>query len=184
MPGFIRSVPGGVASIYDKFQATVHDAYADKTYLSSNRYQYDGRGLRGLGGWSYDGGRWPNRSGFYTDPAGPTNVDLFQNRASQAGSFEPPLTGVGGNATQNFIMGRCKDSVGNGVSGAVVQTFRTADDTLISETNADSNGYYEAGTPQPAGTQHYIVAYRAGAPDIAGTTVNTLTATKRDGTAP
>jgi hypothetical protein len=67
------------------------------------------------------------------------------------------------------------------VSGAVVQAFRTSDDVLVAETTADSNGQYEAGRCE-TGVSHYLVAYRAGSPDIAGTTVNTLTGTNRDGT--
>ena len=38
------------------------------------------------------------------------------------------------------------------------------------------------GTDTPAGTQHYLVAYKPGSPDTAGTTVNTLTPTNVDGT--
>jgi hypothetical protein len=78
-------------------------------------------------------------------------------------------------------MGKCKDSVNAGVSGAIVQGFITATDAYVGETTADSLGNYELGTPYPA-TNHYLVAYRAGSPDIAGTTVNTLQPTNKDGT--
>ena len=64
----------------------------------------------------------------------------------------------------------------------VVQGFLTETDALVRETTADSNGRYELGTEYASPTQHYLVAYSAGSPDIAGTTVNTLTATNRDGT--
>ena len=39
---------------------------------------------------------------------------------------------------------------------------------------SDANGYYEFRTAIPA-ELYYVVAYKAGAPDVAGTTVNTLT---------
>lgn len=86
-----------------------------------------------------------------------------------------------GNGTVKFIMGQCKDSNGNAVGGAVVQGFVTSGDVFVTETACDDKGYYELGTPYP-GVGHYLVAYRAGSPDIAGTTVNTLVPTNRDGT--
>jgi protocatechuate 3,4-dioxygenase beta subunit len=86
-----------------------------------------------------------------------------------------------GNGSTKFIQGVCKDSNNNTVSGAIVQGFITATDIYVGETTCDSNGNYELGTVYPA-TSHYLVAYRAGSPDIAGTTVNTLTPTNRDGT--
>lgn len=183
MPGYIQSVPGGVVSIYDKFQCTLHDANADKTALTTSAFDYQRRSLRSLFAWSFDKGYWPARTRFTCDPAAVAREDISQCGAGNAGPFAPWMCGVGGNATQNFIMGRCLDGDGNGVSGATVQAFRTADDAVVRETTADANGYYEAGTPEPVGTAHYLVAYRSGVPDIAGTTVNTLTATKRDGTA-
>jgi hypothetical protein len=68
-----------------------------------------------------------------------------------------------------------------GVSGATVQGFRTSDDLFVGETTADSSGNYELATVYPA-TNHYLVAYKAGSPDITGATVNTLQPTNRDGT--
>lgn len=86
-----------------------------------------------------------------------------------------------GNGAVKFIMGQCKDAGGNAVGGAVVQGFLTATDAFVTETACDDKGYYELGTPN-RGVSHYLVAYRAGSPDIAGTTVNTLVPTNRDGT--
>lgn len=124
--------------------------------------------------------QWPVRSGFISDPASPAS-GIMQNDALHNDGFEAPSYGPGGQQGQKFIMGQCLDSVGAPVSGAVVQGFLASNDTLVNETTADSSGLYELGTPYPA-TNHYLVAYRAGAPDIAGTTVNTLQGTNRDGT--
>ena len=101
--------------------------------------------------------------------------------ASGAGRWSPWQRSVRGNGATKFIMGQCKDGSDVGVSGATVQGFLTATDTYVGETTADSLGNYELGTRYP-GAQHYLVAYRTGSPDIAGTTVNTLTPTNRDGT--
>jgi hypothetical protein len=107
-----------------------------------------------------------------------------------AGNMRGPMMAQGwgewqkggrGNGSVKFIMGQCFDAGSLGVSGAIVQGFLTANDQIVGETTADSNGRYELGTPYP-GAQHYLVAYRAGSPDICGTTVNTLTPTNRDGT--
>jgi hypothetical protein len=78
-------------------------------------------------------------------------------------------------------MGRCLDSGATPVPNAVVQCFLAADDSFQRETTANADGYYEAGTDK-VGQGHYLVAYKAGSPDIAGTTVNTLVPTNRDGT--
>jgi hypothetical protein len=86
-----------------------------------------------------------------------------------------------GNGATKFIMGNCKDAGGSPVSGAVVQCFLTVTDQIVSEVTSQTDGSYEAPTVYP-GAAHYLVAYRPGSPDIAGTTVNTLTPTNRDGT--
>ena len=98
------------------------------------------------------------------------------------GGWDQPIQRAARGGSQlKYIIGTCYDSVGGTVSGATVQGFVTATDTFVRETTADSNGRYELGTEYPA-TNHYLVAYRAGSPDIAGTTVNTLQGTNRDGT--
>ena len=101
--------------------------------------------------------------------------------AADFGWWSPTQRASRGNGALKFMLGRCKDGSGNGVSGATVQGFLTETDQFVRETTADSNGNYELGTEYPA-QNHYLVAYRAGSPDIAGTTVNTLQPTNRDGT--
>ena len=71
------------------------------------------------------------------------------------------------------ISGLAKDSAGQTVAGATLKLYRTADDVLVQTTSSRSDGTYSFGTFDTS-TQHYVVAYRA-APDIEGTTVNTLT---------
>lgn len=72
------------------------------------------------------------------------------------------------------ITGITKDSTGAVLGSCVVQLFRTVDDRFMFEAVSDGVGAYEL-TALGSGP-FYIVAYKAGAPDVAGTTVNTLSA--------
>ena len=96
--------------------------------------------------------------------------------------FEPYSCDGDGTQTVRFIKGTCKDSVGAAVANAIVQGFRTDTDAFVGQVQANTDGTYTLGTETVAGVQHYLVAYKAGSPDIAGTTVNTLTSTNVDGT--
>lgn len=71
-----------------------------------------------------------------------------------------------------FITGVTRDSSGTPLAGATVQLFRSWDDVYIGETISDGSGNFSV-RASGSGT-FYIVAYLAGAPDLAGTTVNTL----------
>jgi hypothetical protein len=96
--------------------------------------------------------------------------------------FEPFSCDGEGTQTKRFIKGTCVDSVDAPVANAIVQGFVTATDAYVGEVTANNDGTYTLGTETIAGVQHYLVAYKAGSPDIAGTTVNTLTSTNVDGT--
>lgn len=71
-----------------------------------------------------------------------------------------------------FITGVTKNSTGAALGGCTIQLFRTSDDLYISEVISDGSGNYSI--PATAGP-YYIVAYKVGAPDVGGTSVNTLT---------
>ena len=73
------------------------------------------------------------------------------------------------------IVGVTKDTTGAALGSCVVQLFRTPSDTLAAETTSDATGSYSF--DNPGSGPFYIVAYKAGSPDVAGTTVNTLAAT-------
>jgi hypothetical protein len=100
--------------------------------------------------------------------------------SSSSGRWSPWQKALRGNGSVKFIMGQCKDESGASISGATVQGFVTASDLYVGETTSNSQGYYQLGTPYPA-TNHYLVAYKAGSPDVSGTTVNTLQPTNVDG---
>lgn len=73
------------------------------------------------------------------------------------------------------VSGTTVDSTGAALASCVVQLFRTGDDTLVQEITSDGSGAFTFTLGDNAGN-FYIVAYKAGGTDVAGTTVNTLVA--------
>lgn len=96
--------------------------------------------------------------------------------------FEPFSCDGEGTQSTRFIKGTCVDASDVPVASAIVQGFRTDNDAFTGQVEAHADGTYTLPTDTPAGVQHYLVAYKPGSPDIAGTTVNTLTSTHVDGT--
>jgi hypothetical protein len=96
--------------------------------------------------------------------------------------FEPYSCDGEGTQSKNFLRGTCKDSGGTPVANAIVQAFVTATDAFAGEVQGNTDGTYTLGVEQGKSTAHYLVAYKAGSPDTAGTTVNTLLPTNVDGT--
>ena len=75
--------------------------------------------------------------------------------------------------TQFFISGVTKDSTGTILGSCTVKLFRTSDDRWFETVTSDATtGAYRFGGVGSANC--YVVAYKAGSPDVAGTTVNTL----------
>ena len=76
---------------------------------------------------------------------------------------------------QYVISGVTKDSTGAILGSCNVQLFETITDQYISDTTSDATtGAYTFRNVSPMSRAYYIVAYKAGSPDVAGTTVNTL----------
>lgn len=71
------------------------------------------------------------------------------------------------------IFGVTKDSAGTALASCTVDLFQTLDDKFIETQTSDASGNYEFRSPSLS-TAYYVVAYKAGAPDVAGTTLNTL----------
>ena len=78
-------------------------------------------------------------------------------------------------AKNQQITGVTRDSAGAVLGGCGVELFRTASDIMMLRTVSDATtGDFRFSAPDEG--PYYIVAYKAGAPDVAGTSVNTLTA--------
>ena len=72
------------------------------------------------------------------------------------------------------ITGVTRDNTGAALGNCEVHLFRTATDVEVDQVTSDASGNFTLnGTG--LGQTYYIVAYKAGGTDVAGTTVNTLT---------
>jgi hypothetical protein len=78
--------------------------------------------------------------------------------------------------TQNErIIGVSRDSTGVSLGSCTVKIFRTADDVCVASTVSDGSGNWTA-YPNQEGP-YYFVEYKAGSPDVFGTSPNTNTYT-------
>jgi len=95
--------------------------------------------------------------------------------------FEPYSVDGFGTQSAKFIRGVCVDSAGAVVASATVCAYRSSDfafaGTAVSHQN---DGSYAVPTTFP-GVNHFVTAYKVGAPDIAGMSVNTLVPANLDG---
>jgi len=72
------------------------------------------------------------------------------------------------------LTGISRDNTGAALGGCTVKLFRTWDDVMIASAVSDGSGSY---TLFPASSgPYYLVEYKAGAPDVAGTSRNDLVA--------
>lgn len=77
--------------------------------------------------------------------------------------------------SNNRITGVSRDATGAALGNCTVKVFRTADDVLVASTTSDGSGNWTA-YPTQVGP-YYFVEYKAGSPDVFGTSPNTNTAT-------
>jgi hypothetical protein len=80
-----------------------------------------------------------------------------------------PVSGANGRLA---LVGYTRDAYGAPLGGCTVKAFRTSDDSRQATVVSDANGLYTITTPFADG--HYLIVYKAGPPDICGTTTNTL----------
>jgi hypothetical protein len=74
------------------------------------------------------------------------------------------------------IAGVTRDANGNPLAGCSVAVFYTGTDKIYTKVVSDAGGNWTALVPDTT-TRFYAVTYKAGSPDVSGTTVNTLTGT-------
>lgn len=165
-----------------QFPASELGGSMDDTCLCSDRWNYHRRGSQ----WTYFKNKWrslwPGPSFLSGSPSSP--MTMFGEDSAFGGAslaFDLPTFGEGTQSTK-FLKGTCKDSVDAVVANATLEAFRTVDNVMVGQATSFADGTYIISTDNPVSAQHYIVAYKAGSPDISGTTVNTLTPTNIDGT--
>lgn len=71
------------------------------------------------------------------------------------------------------ISGVTRDSAGAALAACTVKLFRTRDNVFVTQKISDESGNYSFDNVS-VGEQFYTVAYKAGSPDVAGTSLNTL----------
>jgi hypothetical protein len=73
-----------------------------------------------------------------------------------------------------LLSGVTRDSTGAALGSCTVHLFLTQGDIETNETISDTSGNFSFNVGTGTGTKYYIVAYLPGAPDRAGTSLNTL----------
>ena len=73
------------------------------------------------------------------------------------------------------LTGVSRDSSGTALGACTVMLFRTQDRTLVAEMVSDASGNYSFSLL--TGGPFFLVEYKAGSPDVSGTSLNTLTFT-------
>ncbi len=182
----VRILGMTIAGIYYMFPTSLPRYVSMLCTLRTYWWTWQHRGLATHGddfGHGVLHGRWPSKSGFLNDPAAPSSLMLDQN-LNGGGSYlySPWIYGDGGCQSTKMIMGRCLNSVGSPVGGAVVKGFRTSDHLYVGQTVSDGLGYYELACPNTPNNAHFLTAYVDSSPDLGGRSVDTLIPTNRDGT--
>lgn len=72
-----------------------------------------------------------------------------------------------------YITGFTLTGAGAALAGCTVELYRARDDVRTHTFNSDGSGIFTS-SPVSPGELYYAVAYKAGAPDVAGTTQNIL----------
>ena len=70
------------------------------------------------------------------------------------------------------LSGRSLDSTGATLGNCRVLIFRTEDNSFVLETTSDASGNWSVTLNK--GGPFFLVEYKAGSPDVAGTSLNTL----------
>lgn len=160
----------GTQNAANAMQTGIFDEEKSGLWQPTYGWGYQDRGPQALA-WQWATIQmWP-QSGFLSgNPSVP--LCLFGQDAAQMDYYEPWNLGISGHNTPYFLQGTCKDSLGNILGGAIVQAFITSTDAFDGQTTCDDRGVFQV--PCFSTEAHYLVAYYPGAPDKAGSTVNTL----------
>mgnify|MGYP006370047105 FL=1 len=181
----------GCQTRYGTIAIGAYMAHQPGTHQLAFRDQYyprwDRGGARGPRTWK-DKNRWNSLWSFGCRLTGGAELPGMDggapvgNSLSNTDLFEPFSCDGEGSQTLKFIKGLAVDASDVAISGANIQAFRTSDDAFAGyEVQSREDGSYDLATNFP-GVNHYVVAYIAGSPDRAGTTVNTLVPANIDGT--
>lgn len=162
----------GPANQFGRIEIT--DEEKGGLWLPALGYGYRNRGPQALSfQWNPDQ-RWPSAGLMSGDRSVP--LCLLSQDAGDTDIFGPWSLGLSGHRSPYFLTGICKDASDNVIGGATVQAFITSTDAYAGEAITDDRGVYQVGLD--TNVAHYLVAYYPGAPDKAGSSVNTLIPTR------
>lgn len=120
-----------------------------------------------------DGMLWPNSRMMGGDPS--ASLYLVGQDANMGNRYESLNCRTDGRGAQSqlYICGFTQDSNGDPLSSCIVKAYRTSDDLEVGVCTSDGGGYFAVPSPY-VGVAHYVVCYKAGSPDVVGTSLNTL----------
>lgn len=114
---------------------------------------------------TYESPWWPKGGGFIGDQG----LDIGLIEAAWWGEYDQ----AAGAASRYGFVGVTRDQYGSPVGSCTVKLYRTSDDVLLDTSTSDPSGNFLLNTAYYPDA-HYIVAHKAGSPDIDGVTPNTL----------
>ena len=113
---------------------------------------------------------WPNLA---SPGVGFAKSYMAYNIETRPQHFVDARLGLEDEGTLNMsLTGISRDSAGVALGGCTVLLFRTQDRTLVAETVSDGAGNYSFSVMK--GGPFFLVEYKAGSPDVSGTSLNTL----------
>lgn len=175
MPGgfIMPSSSGGMIDSYYSAGPMIDD-----TILNRSNWAYLRRSVQNtldITAWT---SLWPRSANMGSDGTTPM---IFGNGQEGGDYFEPPSAVGFGTQSTKFLKGTTFDSTSAVLAGAIVQGFVTVTDIFVGQVTSNSDGTFILPTANLASVQHYVVAYKSGSPDVAGTSSNTLLPTNIDG---
>ena len=175
MPGYW--INGGALAGTLNYYCMVNIWDEDKSLLSnvSIRFDYQRRNAGTITDQNnfFSGWGWPG--GVTIDQAGSAGTALIlgQGIFDKTPDWEPWRLGWKGNVSPLYIRGTLTDINSVPIAGATVDSFLTSNDVKDGTTVSGPDGSYAVPCFTRTGA-HYVTAYLSGAPDVAGTSVNTL----------
>jgi len=155
----------------DTLMFSILDMNDERICMPSSRWNVWDRSAQ-LRPWE-DGMLWPSSRLMWGDSS--QGANLFGNDAATINRFESisNQTDETGGQGRLKIRGFTQDGTGAALGSCLIQGFINSNDVYVGQCVSDGGGYYEF-CSQYSGQAHYLVAYKPGSPDVAGTTVNTL----------
>lgn len=181
MPGSLRYATLSAGTVGFQRSGGLAPLFAENDARWDSRYNFQSRGPKTWRDRNWFVGAWP-RGGWVGGGALGLDYTLLGDGGAERAQYEPYSCDGAGTQSRNAIRGTTVDASDVAVANAIVQGFVTATDAFVGEVQSGLDGTYTLMTEQLKTTAHYLVAYKAGSPDIAGTTVNTLLPTNVDGT--